>query len=29
VGNYGPVSQADLSAAAQTVAQEVTGKLVR
>jgi hypothetical protein len=28
-GNYGPVSQADLSAAAQTVAQEVTGNLVR
>jgi hypothetical protein len=27
-GNYGPVSQADLSAAAQTVAREVTGKLV-
>jgi hypothetical protein len=28
-GNYGPVSMGDLSSAAQTVAQEVTGKLVQ
>ena len=27
-GNYGPVSMSDLSSAAQTVAQEVSGKLV-
>jgi hypothetical protein len=28
-GTYGPVSMSDISSAAQTVAQEVTGKLVR
>jgi len=28
VGNYGPVSQSELDLAAQTVAQQVTSRLV-